>query len=314
MLGFRRLLQRGGDAVVGVTFGSETSAAVRLQPGDRDRSPRLLACDQLTGASQAVDSALGDWVERRGAAGARAVGVLARGEYQVLSVEAPRVEASELRQAIGWSIRDLIDFPLADAVIDTFDMPESARRGGRTMYVVVARRNIVAARVEQLKRAGLTVDAIDIPELAQREVSDRLDVDGGHALLALDAKQGLLTVFRDGEHYLARTLDIGRTTLAERGAAASSDLVLEVQRSFDYYESALSQAPLGSLLLFPADETSEIARAAVAEQLPGIACRAISMADIVDIADDPPAAGAAGLHALGAALRAGDPQVLGAAA
>lgn len=314
VLGFRRLLQRGGDAVGGVTFGSETTAAVHLRPGDRDRSPRLLACDLLSGAPQAIDSALGDWVERHGAAGARAVGVLARGEYQVLSIEAPPVEAAELRQAVGWSIRDLIDFPLAEAVIDTFDMPEPARRGRRTMYVVVARRKTVAARVEQIERAGLTVAAIDIPELAQREVSDRLDVDGGHALLALDDRQGLLTVFREGEHYLARALDIGRTTLAERGDAASSDLVLEVQRSFDYYESALSQPPLGSLLLFPADETTEIARAAVAEQLPGIGCRAIDMSDIVDIAGEPPATGAAGLHALGAALRAADPQALGAAA
>lgn len=313
MLGFRRLLQRGSEATVGVTFGSDSTIAVHLRPGDRDRSPRLLACDELSGAPQAVGAALADWTERRGATRARAVGVLARGEYQVLSIEAPPVEASELHQAVGWSIRDLVDFPLDEAVIDTFDMPESARRGRRTMYVVVARRKTVAARVAQLQHAGLAVEAIDIPELAQREISDRLDVDGGHALLALDTRQGLLTVFRDGEHYLARALDVGRTTLAERGADAGNDLVLEVQRSFDYYESALSQPPLGSLLLFPADETSEVARAAVAEQLPGISCRAIAMADIVDAAGDPPTAGAAGMHALGAALRAGD-QTLGAAA
>jgi MSHA biogenesis protein MshI len=117
--------------------------------------------------------------------------------------------------------------------------------------VVVARRKTVAARVAQLTHAGLEVAAIDIPELAQREVSDRLDVDGGHALLALDARQGLLTVFRDGEHYLARALDIGRTTLTERPADASNDLVLEVQRSFDYFESALSQPPLGWIYVYP---------------------------------------------------------------
>ncbi len=313
MFGLRRLLQRSGDAVVGVTFGSEATSAVRLRPGGRDGSPRLLACDELASAPQAVDAALADWVERNGARRAHAVGVLARDEYQVLSIDAPPVEASELRDAIGWSIRDLIDFPLDEAVIDTFDMPESARRGRNTVYVVVARRQTVATRVAQLSRAGRNVQAIDIPELAQREVSGRLDVDGGHALLALDARQGLLTVFRAGEHYLARALDIGRTTLAERGGAASNDLVLEVQRSFDYYESALSQPPLGSLLLFPADDTSEVARAAVAEQLPGVACRAISLADIVDTAGDPPATGAAGLHALGAALRASD-QALEAAA
>lgn len=313
MFGLRRLLKRSGNAVVGVTFGSDATSAVRLRPGARDRSPRLLACDELSSAPQDGEAALADWVDQHDAGRARAVGVLARGEYQVLSIEAPPVEASELRDAVGWSIRDMIDFPIDEAVIDTFDMPESARRGRNTVYVVVARRQTVASRVAQLSRAGLTVEAIDIPELAQREVSGRLDVDGGHALLALDARQGLLTVFRDGEHYLARALEIGRTTLAERGADASNDLVLEVQRSFDYYESTLSQPPLGSLLLFPADETSEIARTAVAEQLPGVACRTISVADIVDTDGDPPTTGAAGLHALGAALRASD-QALEAAA
>lgn len=313
MLGIGRLFQRGSGAAIGVAFGADAVAAVQLARGDRDRPPRLRACDGLPSAGPTAASALSNWVDKCGAGGGRAVGVLARGDYQVLSIEAPPVEPAELRRAVGWHVRDLIDFPLDEAVIDTFDPPDSAQRGRRMVYVVVARRATVTARAEQLTRAGLRVEAIDIPELAQREVSERLGLAGGHALLALDQNRGLLTVFRDGEHYLARTLDIGRAALAERGASASADLVLEVQRSFDYYESALSQPPLNSLLLFPPDHASDVLQESVIEQLRGVACRTISFEDIVAVKTEPTYAGASGLHALGAALRASG-QALGAVA
>lgn len=307
MFGLRQFLQRGNKAAIGVAFGGDRLSAARVLPADRDRAPRLLACDDLA----ADPGALADWVERHGTG--RAVGVLARTDYQVLSLEAPSVPAAELRRAVGWHVRELIDYPLDEAVIDTFELPESAQRGRRMLYVVVARRASVVARIEQMTRAGLTVDAVDIPELAQREISDRLGGAGGHGLLALGAEDGLLTIYRDGEHYFARTLDLGRTALIERGSSASAELVLEVQRSLDYYESALSQPPLNTLLLFPADEATEVLRQAVDEQFRGVTCRAVGLADMLAAEDAGSAAGPRTLHAVGGALRAGG-QALGAAA
>ena len=45
------------------------------------------------------------------------------GAYSLLFVEAPDVPSSELRAAIRWRVKDLIDFHIDDAVIDVFDVP-----------------------------------------------------------------------------------------------------------------------------------------------------------------------------------------------
>ena len=55
--------------------------------------------------------------------------LLAIGDYQLLMVEAPEVPPAELRAAIRWRIRDLIDFHIDDAVLDVFDVPPSGARG-----------------------------------------------------------------------------------------------------------------------------------------------------------------------------------------
>ncbi len=55
--------------------------------------------------------------------GRRANGVLAMSEYQLLMVDAPDVPAEELRSAVKWKIRDLINFHIDDVdefAIDAF--------------------------------------------------------------------------------------------------------------------------------------------------------------------------------------------------
>jgi len=175
VLGYLKKRRSGGRAVVGVAFGSEGTAAVHVRPGRRDVLPTLGASTfQPHLAAGAGAGALAQWVDAHRLSGCRAVGVLAPGEYQTVQVEAPPVPANEVRQAAGWRVRDLIDFPLDQAVIDTYDPPESTQRARRNINVVVARRAAVAERVEELREAGLEIVAIDIPELVQRNICARL--------------------------------------------------------------------------------------------------------------------------------------------
>ena len=65
-------------------------------------------------------------------------------DYQLLMVEAPEVPSSELKAAIRWRIRDLIDFHIDDAVLDVFDAPPSGARGVQEhLYTVVTRSALV---------------------------------------------------------------------------------------------------------------------------------------------------------------------------
>ncbi len=307
MIQFLRRRKYGSQATVGVTFGVDGCAVARVPTSGRDATPQLDVAEWLT-ATDATRLArqLDDCIERNDLKNSQAVGVVAPGDYQVLQIEAPNVPRNEMNQAAAWRVRDLIDMPLDQAIIDTFEPPESAQRGERQINVVVARRTLIDERAEMMKDAGLKLAALDIPELVQRNICLRLPAArGGHALLALDLTDGLLTVFRDGELFLARSLDTGQTDLDGGDDGPVDALLLEVQRSFDYFESALSQPPLGALYLYPASAAVERVAAAVTDSLSGVECRCIGLGDIAqvhaEITDD--AERAPLLQAVGAALR-----------
>lgn len=305
MLGLLNRRKRRRGAAIGAAFGRDGVAVARVLARGRDRPPQLTACAWLAATDpEALVEQLGAWLERNHGREASGVGVLAPGEYQVLPIEAPPVAANEMRRAAAWRVRELIDFPIEQAVVDTFDPPESTQRGAASVNVVVARRATVGARIDQLRRAGLDLEIIDIPELAQRNVSAHLpDGSGGHALLALGASGGMITVYRDGEQYLGRTLDIGASALEAQGNAAVDALILEVQRSFDYFESALAQAPLGALYVYPAMARVEHLVRSMEANLASVECHAIALGDILTTLSEPEHADATVLHAVGAALR-----------
>lgn len=236
--------------------------------------------------------------------------VMPLGSYSLLLIEAPEVPANELRAAVRWRIRELIDFHVDDAVLDVFDAPASGARATRThLYVVVSRGNDVKQLADRLQDAGIGLAVIDIPELALRNIAARLPEDThGVALLYFGAERGLIALCRNQTLYLARTLDIGEQRLREAAADGQTEavfdtLALEVQRSLDYYDRTFQQAPIGHLLVAP-----------LAAPIPGLVeglhanlglhARALELGEVVDGAEKFPAEQAARcLLAIGAALR-----------
>ncbi|MDA8364222.1 MAG: pilus assembly protein PilM [Gammaproteobacteria bacterium] len=184
---------------------------------------------------------------------ARCTTLLGEAEYQLVLTEAPDVHADELKAALRWRVKDLINFHINDASLDVFDLPGDVAPGrAREMYVVAARNDAIRARADALEAAGINLDVIDIPELAQRNVSSLLPEDAnGVAMLTLQAASGLITLTRQGLLYLSRTLGVGFDTLqaAAEPAGYHDHIVLEIQRSLDYYESHFREAPIRHLVL-----------------------------------------------------------------
>ncbi len=203
-------------------------------------------------------------------------------DYQLLMVEAPEVPSTELKAAIRWRVRDLIDFHIDDAVLDVFDVPPSGARGVQEhLYTVVARSTLVKEKAEAMHNAGASLEFIDIPELALRNIAARIEADtSGQATLYFGADRGLLTLTRESTLYLARGLDIGFTQLQE-----SPDLVerlaLELQRSMDYYDRHFQQAPINAITLCPLPVRLPFLAEQLAEQT-GIAVHELKLDELVE--------------------------------
>ncbi|MGH8691352.1 MAG: agglutinin biogenesis protein MshI [Burkholderiales bacterium] len=179
-------------------------------------------------------------------------------EYQILLVEAPAVKPDELKAAVRWRIKDMLDYHVDDATIDVLDVPVPAGAAQRThhMYTVAARNDIIRATIERFTAAGMPLAVIDIPDTAQRNVAARLEADQ-RAVVALtfDAYGGLITVNFASELYLSRRLDITAAQLAEAGGEAGARLLdrvlVETQRSLDHCERTYPFFTLGRVVIGP---------------------------------------------------------------
>lgn len=179
-------------------------------------------------------------------------------QYHILLVEAPAVKADELKAAVRWRIKDMLDYHVDDATIDVLDVPvpAGAAQRGHYMYTVAARNDTIRATIDRFAAAGIALAVIDVPDTAQRNVAARLENDQ-RAVVALtfDSYGGLITVNFAGELYLSRRLDITDTQLAgatEDARARLLDRVLvETQRSLDHCERTYPFFTLGRVVVGP---------------------------------------------------------------
>lgn len=183
----------------------------------------------------------------------------------LVMVERPDVANDELAQAVRWNIKDSFPFNVDDAVIDVFEIPEQERGRTPLVYVTAAEKKFLKQRIRLLEEQGLDIASIDIAELVLRNIALLLPEDEqGVVLLKLDAWQGLMTLTQNSELYLARNIDVGYDALLSSSVQNSEEdgmseeqqhlldtIVLEVQRSLDYYESHFSKRAIKNLVIAP---------------------------------------------------------------
>ena len=255
--------KKRAPGLVAIDFQAEGVCVARIERRD-EGAPVVSLCDfRPWDPDQATDRLLAAISKDFDLDDSRCSTVLAEGDYSLLLTEAPDVPAEEMRSAIRWRVKDLVDFPLDNAIIDVFDVPgDKAPSASRSIYAVVAPSDTIKRRSELLIGADMGLEVIDIPEMAQRNLAGLLPEDAsGVVMVNIGETGGLITITRNGELYLSRGLGLGLDNL--RSAIDATEyfdrIVLEVQRSLDYFESSFRQAPITNLVIAP-----------LAQEVPGL--------------------------------------------
>jgi len=87
----------------------------------------------------------------------------------VRTMEFPIIDAKELRAAIEFQAQEAIPIPLADAILDfqvLTTVPSEDGAGRQKILIVAAQRDMIAQFIEAAKKAGLSVDGIDLQAFA----------------------------------------------------------------------------------------------------------------------------------------------------
>ncbi len=189
--------------------------------------------------------------------------LLAAGDYQMLLVEAPNVPVGELKTAIRWKIKDSLSYHIDDATVDVLQIPASkyGSERGQNMFAITAANTVIQKRIALFEQANLSLDVIDIPEMAQRNIAALFEQEGrALVLLAFDDDGGLLTFTANGELFLARRIDISAGQLQDADDSLrqqSFDRVdLELQRSLDYFDRQYNHIPVSRVLVSAPDAGS----------------------------------------------------------
>ena len=265
------------SGLTGISILSEGIGIARIMRGTGNVRPQLALCEFYPTQTAADRRTILESVASKNQlADADCTSLMESSQSSLLLVEAPEVDPTELKAAVRWRIKDLIDFHIDDAVIDVFDIEGQRERGrAKMMYVVVARISTVQEHINLLEDARINLGVIDVAELAQRNIAALLPEDpSGVALLHFSAGSGLLTLTRQGSLFLARTLEFGTDHLAAALSESDDELrlegeepvlnpalarlfdnvVLEVQRSLDYYESHFGLPPVSGVVLAPTEQ------------------------------------------------------------
>lgn len=241
----------------------------------------------------------------------RCTTLLAPGSYQMVQVEAPDVPPEEVREAVRWGLKDVLEFPVESATVDVAELPIAPAAGRRPPVLAVAADNaVIAPRMRIFDAAHLTLGAIDIPEMAQRNIASLLEDDNrGLAMLTIDESGGLLTFTFRGELCVGRRIEVTSTQLQaadeERRQQLFERIGLELQRSLDNFERQYTAISVSKIVLGPAP-----AAPALLEHLREyvyLPVVALDLSNLLDCSGIPelsqPAVQAERLIVIGAALR-----------
>lgn len=214
------------------------------------------AYERAAGADSA--STLQSLVREAGATGMACDWVLEPGAYSLQQVDKPAVPPSEWVSALRWKVRDLIPFPVDEAVMDAFEVPGLDSRGRPpTLYLAIARKDELRPRIAQIEAAGLQLSSIGISDLAWAEAVRTLSPgEDSQAALVIDVRGGTMLAMRENTLFVARRFEFDaddqrvlREPQPGRTERLFERIALELQRTLDYFDRTHQRPPPRRLLL-----------------------------------------------------------------
>lgn len=179
--------------------------------------------------------------------------VLENESYQLLLLDLPDLAEEDIEDALKLRVNDLISYPIDEARVDVFRLPESAYRGRMKMaYVTSCQEKPLLEMENMLGESGIFLSSIDIADQALRNLVTLSCQDVNTGILYLRQYNSVINLCHHEHLVLNRRVENGWSTLADTQNVDTFQiqvdaLVLEIQRSFDYFESQLGLGSIGTL-------------------------------------------------------------------
>ncbi|WP_019027309.1 hypothetical protein [Colwellia piezophila] len=175
--------------------------------------------------------------------------VLNDAQSQVVQVDKPNLPAGEINGALKWQIKDLVTISPDNMVLDYYDAPTLA--GGQE------RINVVCAPLDELKKIVTATEQgkVKVASITTQEFAFANLLAPQHDANLLVCQQPneeiVLLIIKQQQIFFHRRLrgfsKIASKTAEELTSSVIDNISLEIQRSTDYFERQLKQAPIKAI-------------------------------------------------------------------
>jgi len=180
--------------------------------------------------------------------------VLMPGQYQLLMTERLEVPMEEMAQALKWRIKGLLDYPIDDVSISVCEIPPHGISGQKkAVFLAATQQSWLEKKIDQFGRAYMSISNVTIADMAIRNIiSDKYDNGQPLACLYIDTLVSKIIIYNKHNLFLIRQLS-HNINLNDKGAMSSAldNILLEVQRSYDYCVSELKLNSPSKLIVSP---------------------------------------------------------------
>ncbi|MBA6297643.1 MSHA biogenesis protein MshI [Colwellia sp. MB02u-9] len=189
--------------------------------------------------------------------------VLAHAHSQIVQVDKPNVPAAEIKAALKWQIKDLVSIAPENMMLDYFDGPTLAG-GHEKINVVCVAKNDLMELVSIFNDAQLNINSITTEEFAFASLLP-MQQDAVLFVCQQPNEEINLLIVKNGQLFFSRRLrgfaHIANKSEDELTMGIIDSLSLEIQRSTDYFERQLKQAPIKTIeILLPLEQEAFLAR------------------------------------------------------
>lgn len=189
--------------------------------------------------------------------------------YESVQVDRPALDPAEISGSLKYTLSDLVSFSAEEIIADYYEFPEQPS-GQDKLVAVAANKNFLMPWVELFNEHDLSLTDIAITELALPRLADTqshaeltlYQNPAGNYIAQINTPKGLMFT-----RLLRGVTDVSKYTESEIEAGALEPLATELQRSVDYFESHLRQAPISRIILAVEHMTPEALEKSLAELL-----------------------------------------------
>ncbi|WP_448213592.1 hypothetical protein [Colwellia sp. MEBiC06753] len=171
---------------------------------------------------------------------------LAPNQYQIVQVEKPNVPDDEVPSALKWQIKDLVTIAPEDMIVDYFSGAPTTSSIEK-INVVCASKSTLKVLVEQLNQSNIELTSIITEEFAFANLLPFTE-QAVMLLCQQPNEEVIILIVKNGRIYFHRRLrgyaQLSTKSMEELSTGVIDALSLEIQRSSDYFERQLKQAPI----------------------------------------------------------------------